>query len=235
MHYCGVAVAESGHLQLATLQEVREPEPPIRLAAAFYEPGSSHQVAAEIQGLEDVVVGVSAPMSGPAQGGPARRCDELLAARGVPALEPAPEAARLFELVAGMGLFAPDAEGEEGTVDEGAYHGAAVFETNADGIFCSLQARRLPAKRHPFGMQLRIHELEEDHVVDDGGGLWQRRVEEVEAAGAALCAHRYAVGHACWLGAPAEGVLVLPGSSLPERFETAGVLTAVERVLLPGS
>ena len=38
MHYCGV-VAMQGSLQLAMLEEVRTPEPPIRLSALFYEPG----------------------------------------------------------------------------------------------------------------------------------------------------------------------------------------------------
>jgi predicted nuclease with RNAse H fold len=100
-------------------------------------------------------------------------------------------------------------------------------------VFCALQGRRLPAKRHPHGLRLRISELIEDHVLDDGGDLWHRRVEELDAAGAALCAHRYAVGHACWLGDPAEGVIVLPGSSVPAEFTTEGVLEPVERLQLP--
>ena len=40
MHYCGV-VAVRGALQLAMLEEVRTAEPPIRLNALFYEPGSA--------------------------------------------------------------------------------------------------------------------------------------------------------------------------------------------------
>ena len=42
---------------------------------------------------------------------------------------------------------------------EGAYNDFPLFETNADAVFCALQGRRLPAKRHPFGIQLRIEEL----------------------------------------------------------------------------
>ena len=45
-------------LQLALLEEVRDPEPPIRLSALFYEPGTPEQVAAELRTLGDVVVGV---------------------------------------------------------------------------------------------------------------------------------------------------------------------------------
>ena len=40
VHYCGVVPAH-GLLQLAMLEEIREPEPPIRLAAVFFEPGSA--------------------------------------------------------------------------------------------------------------------------------------------------------------------------------------------------
>jgi hypothetical protein len=118
-------------------------------------------------------------------------------------------------------------------VPEGAFREGPVFETNPDAVFCALQGRRLPAKRHPHGMRLRIEELFEDHVIDDGGELWGRRIEEIDAAGAALCAHRFAVGHASWLGDPAEGVTVLPGSSVPGEFSTEGVLAPVERLQLP--
>ena len=49
----------------------------------------------------------------------------------------------------------------------------------------------------------------------------------------ALAAHRYAVGHACWVGDPAEAVVVLPGSRLPEVFSADGVLPDVPRQPLP--
>ena len=60
MHYCGVVPAH-GLLQLAMLEEIREPEPPIRLAAVFFEPGSAAQVEAELTTLGEVVVGIGAP------------------------------------------------------------------------------------------------------------------------------------------------------------------------------
>jgi hypothetical protein len=152
--------------------------------------------------------------------------------RGVPAQPESPEAARLVELL-GLSVFAPDdgdGEDADGPVPEGAYHEAPLFETNADGVFYALQGRRLPAKRHPYGMQLRIEELHGDRVTDEGGNLWHRRVEELDAAACALCAHRYAVGHASCLGP-----VVLPGSDVPETFSSRGVMPPVERIPLPDS
>jgi hypothetical protein len=157
----------------------------------------------------------------------------LLRERGVALQAPDPEMRRLAELMHGIERFSAGHDGPEGPVPEGAYHDYPAFETNADGVFCALQGHRLPARRHPLGMQLRIEELEGDHVVDDGGDLWHRRIEEIDAAAVALCAHRYAVGHACWLGNEGEGVVVLPGSALPARFESSGVMPPVERLQLP--
>ena len=108
-----------------------------------------------------------------------------------------------------------------------------VADLAADGVFCALQGRRLPAKRHPLGLNMRVDELSGDHVIDEGGDLWHRRIEEIDAVACALCAHRYAVGHASWLGDPDEGVVVLPGSSIPDAFSSAGVMPPVERLRLP--
>lgn len=223
MHYCGV-VPMQRELQLAMLEEVRAPEPPIRLSAIFFEPGSAQQVAAELRSLGDVVVGVGAPLSG--------RHPEL-ERRGVAPQPESREAARLVELL-GLAVFASDDRTEgEGTVPDGAYHDFPVFETTADGVFYALQGRRLPAKRHPYGMQLRIEELLGDRVTDEGGDLWHRRIEELDAVACALSAHRYAVGHASWIGDPSEGVVVLPGTGVPETFRSSGVLPPVERLQLP--
>jgi predicted nuclease with RNAse H fold len=229
VHYCGVVPA-FGLLQLVMLEEVRRPEPPIRLAAVFFEPGPARQIAAELTSLGDVVVAIGAPLT---EGEGARRCDELLRARGVVPARSDREAQQLGGALASLGAFEAPDHGQEGPVPEGAFGAGSVFETNPDAVFCALQGRRLPAKRHPHGMQLRIAELVDDQVLDDGGDLWQRRIEEIDAAGAALCAHRYAVGHASWLGDPAEGVVVLPGSKIPAEFSTDGVLAPVERLQLP--
>jgi predicted nuclease with RNAse H fold len=231
VHYCGV-VSAHGLLQLAMLEEVRTAEPPINLSVLFFEPGGAAQLAAELRALGDLVVAMGAPMSAPRDGRPARDCDELLQRLGVGPQPPHPEMTRLAELL-GLPLFRAAGDQSEGPVAEGAYSEFPAFETNADGVFCAMQGRRVPAKRHPLGVQRRIEELEEDRVVDEGGALWHRRIEEIDAAAAALCAHRYAVGHACWLGNPDEGVIVLPGSSLPEEFPSRGVLPPVERVQLP--
>jgi hypothetical protein len=227
VHYCGI-VPMQRTLQLAMLEEVRAPEPPIRLSAIFFEPGSAAQVAEELRSLGDVVVGVGASLSGDGQASKA-----LLRGRGVAPQPPHPEVDRLVGLL-GLPLFTPEGQDhQEGTVADGSYHDFPLFETNADGVLCALQGRRLPAKRHPFGMQLRIEELTGDRVTDEGGDLWHRRIEELDAVACALCAHRYAVGHATWLGDPDEGVVVLPGTGLPETFPSTGVVPPVERLQLP--
>jgi predicted nuclease with RNAse H fold len=231
VHYAGV-VPLQGWLQLAVLEEVRTAEPPIRLSALFFEPGAAEQVVAEVQALGDVVVALGGPLTVHGDGS-ARASDELLAARGVAAQRPSSELSRLAAMMSGMAVFRPATEGaESGPVPEGAFREFPVFETNADGVFCALQGRRLPAKRHPLGMQLRIDELAGDHVIDEGGDLWHRRIDEVEAAAAAVCAHRFAVGHARWIGDPDEGVIVLPGNGPLRPFTTEGVLPPVTRVPL---
>jgi predicted nuclease with RNAse H fold len=231
MHYCGI-VAMQGSLQLAMLEEVRTSDPPIRLSALFYEPGSAADVARELLTLEEVVIGVGAPLAGPRNGRPGRDCDALLLRRGVAPLTSTPETRLLADLLRDLPTFAPGGDEHTGPVEEGAYGRFPLLETNADGVFYALQGRRLPAKRHPFGLLKRIEELAGDHVTDDGGDLWHRRIEEIDAVVCALCAHRYAVGHASWLGDPEEGVVVLPGASIPSEFSRQGVIPAVERLHL---
>jgi len=198
VHYCGVVPMQTT-LQLALLEEVRDPEPPVRLTALFYEPGSAEAVIAELGRLREVVVGVG------------------------------PGAEAVAEGLA-LPIFQPD-DGDDGDglqpVPDGAYQQAPVFHTDPDRVFWALQGRRLPAKRHPYGMQLRIAELIGDRINDEGGDLWHRRIEEIDALACALCAHRFAVGHASWM----DGA-VLPGTSLPQEFSTRGVLPAVERLSL---
>jgi len=234
VRYCGI-VAGGSYVHLCALEEVRVEDPPIQLEALFYEPATPEQVAAEIGAFDGAVVAIASPVGGARDGEGMRAADAALRQRGVLPAALVPEGRKMFQALAGRGLFAPDARDgvSEGEVPEGAYETMPVFETNADGVFCALQGRRMPAKRHPIGIQRRIEQLEHDHVVDDGGDLWHRRIEEIEAAAAALCAHRYAVGHACWVGDPREGVIVLPGSRLPETFSGQGVLPPVERVVLP--
>lgn len=231
MYYCGIEVGARAH-HLCALREVRTDEPPVRLAATFFEPGPVEAVAARVRGLGDLAVAISAPMTKPHRGAHQRACDELLEMRGVPPRPFGDDGRRLFEDLADLGLFSPGGDDRQGNVAEGAFEAAPVFETNPEAVFSSLQGRRLPARRHPLGIRRRIEELEGEHVIDEGGDLWHRRIDEIEAAAAALCAHRYAVGHARWVGDPAEGVIVLPGSAPVERFTTEGVLPPVTRVPL---
>jgi hypothetical protein len=193
MRYCGVVPMQRA-LQLALVEEVRDPEPPIRLTALFYEPAPAERVAEELGTLGEVVVGI------------------------------APGAHDLAEAL-GRAIAEPEEDGA--VVPEGAYHETPLFPTDPDRVFWALQGRRLPAKRHPYGIQLRIAELIGDRISDEGGDLWHRRIEEIDALACALCAHRFAVGHASWM----EGV-VLPGTSLPREFSTRGVLPPVERISL---
>jgi predicted nuclease with RNAse H fold len=234
MRYCGI-VAGGGYQHLCALEEVREAEPPIRLRAIFYEPGNVEQVAEAVRSFGDPVVGIAAPLSPPRDGRDLRVCDGQLRRRGVFPVDYDDSGRRMFQALANRGVYAPeDGDGDvEGTVPEGAYTTMPVFETNPDGVFSALHGQRVPAKRHPLGVQRRIVELLEDHVEDDGGELWFRRIEEIDAAAAALAAHRYALGHACWVGDPAEGVIVLPGSRLPAAFSAEGAVPPVPREPLP--
>jgi predicted nuclease with RNAse H fold len=240
MHYCGV-IPIHGALQLAMLEEVRAPEPPIRLSALFFEPGSAAQATAELRSLGDVVVAVGAPLGQPREGRPGRDCDALLLRRGIAPRPGDRETRRFADMLRELRIYSPSGPGaggevgerQDGPVGEGAYHAFPLFETNADGVFYALRGRRLPAKRHPIGLELRIEELSGDHVMDEGGDLWHRRIEELEAVACALCAHRYALGHASWLGDPEEGVVVLPGTSIPGEFPREGVMPPVERLRLP--
>ena len=231
MHYCGV-VAVHGALQLAMLEEVRTEEPPIRLNALFYEPGPADRVAHELRALGDPVIAVGAPLTGPRNGRPGRDCDALLLRRGVAPKAPTQETRQLADLLRDLAIFDPGGDDQTGPVEDGSYRRFPLFETNADGVFCALQGRRMAAKRHPYGVWMRIEELAGDHVLDDGGDLWHRRIEELEAVVCALCAHRYAVGHASWLGDPSEAVVVLPGSSIPAEFDRRNVIPPVERLHL---
>jgi predicted nuclease with RNAse H fold len=232
VRYCGVTLGSTHHV-LCELREALDSDPPVRLEAHFYEPGDVQAVAHNLLSGDEAVIAISSPLGPPAGGRERRVADEELESRGVPALPFSAEGQALFGELADLGLYAPGSAGlSGGRVEDGSFQMAPVIETNVEAVFCALQGRRLPARRHPLGIRRRIEELSHDHVVDMRGGLWNRRIEEVEAAAAALCAHRYAVGHASWLGDPAEGVVVLPGIEPPGAFGTDGVLPSVERLPL---
>lgn len=215
-------------VHLCVLEEVLVDEPPVRLHARFYEPGAPAKVAAAVLALGDAVVAIGAPAGGSGE----RAADAELRELGVAPAPPSDAGKTVWTALAGSGVHRPEAQGRQGEVEDGAFQSGPVFETNIEGVFCALHEQRVPARRHPLGVARRIEELEEDHVEDSEPGLWARRIEEIEAAAAALCAHRFAVGHARWLGDPEEGVIVLPGSGPLGRFSTDGVVPAVERLPL---
>lgn len=167
-----------------------------------------------------------------------RVCDAILFRRGLP-LYPVPAADQalarwegwmevgfdLFGVLAPLGLFrpvsssvAPDPPAVEAPVGDGALRFGRLFETYPDAVFCALLGHRPPAKRTPWGLQQRIAALRLRGVVDEDGGLWHRTVDELDACAAALAAHALATGPACWVGDPREGVIVLPGDGLLERY-----------------
>jgi len=211
MRYGGVVALGPSHLQLVVVEELRDPDPPIRLVASFFEPGSADEMASQLRLWGDELVLALAGPADPEAG--ERSCDAMLAGLGVPPAPRSDELAALASRLDWLNRFSVEEEGA-GTVGDGGYTEAPLIETSSDGVFCALQNRRLPARRHPLGIQMRI--------------------EELEAAAGALCAHRYAVGHASWLGGP-DGAIVLPGSAPPESFETRGVVPPVERLPLAGS
>jgi predicted nuclease with RNAse H fold len=232
MFFCGIQVGAPGAHYLCALQEVRTDEPPVRLEARFYEPGSADAIAARIGALGEVVVAVAAPMAHGREGRERRACDHALRHLGITPLPFSDDGTRLFEDLSPLGIFAPDSDEREGNVADMAYESTPVFETNPDAVFSALENRRVPARRHPLGIGRRIQDLHDSQVIDEGGELWYRRIDEIESAAAAICAHRFAVGHARWIGDPAEGVVVLPGNGPVRPFTTENVLPPVTRVPL---
>ena len=80
---------------------------------------------------------------------------------------------------------------------------------------------------------MRIEELAGDHVIDESGELWHRRIEEIDAAACALGAHRYAVGTRAGWAIPRRAWWCFRGASLPSELPTRGVMPPVERLQLP--
>ncbi|HSD78867.1 MAG TPA: DUF429 domain-containing protein [Solirubrobacteraceae bacterium] len=162
-----------------------------------------------------------------------RVCDALLFRRGLP-LYPVPAADQalarweawmgvgfdLFEALMPLGLFRPEAGGAvEGRAGDGALRFGRLVETYPDAVFCALIGHRPPAKRTPWGLQQRIAALRLRGVADDDGGLWHRSVDELDACAAAYAAFALATGRGCWVGDVREGVIVLPGDGLLDRYE----------------
>lgn len=162
-----------------------------------------------------------------------RVCDALLFRRGLP-LYPVPGAGQtpqgwqewigvgfeLFGALAHLGVYRPDGEpGAIAPVGAAPLRFGRVCETYPDAIFCGLLGHRPPPKRTPWGLQQRIAALRLKGVFDADGGLWQRTLDELDACAAAYTAYALAAGLGVWVGAPEEGVIVLPVAELRERYE----------------
>jgi len=162
-----------------------------------------------------------------------RVCDALLFRRRLP-LYPVPTANQalahwerwigvgfdLFTALAPLGLFRPEAGGAvQGRVDIGALRFGRLCETYPDAVFCSMLGHRPPPKRTPWGLQQRIAALRMRGVIDADGGLWHRTLDELDACAAAYAAYALGAGLGVWVGAPAEGVIVLPVAELRDRYE----------------
>ena len=176
-----------------------------------------------------------------------RVCDALLFRRRLP-LYPVPSAEQslarwevwmevgftLFGALRGMGLFRPDAPPGvlEAPVGDGALRHGRLCETYPDAVFCALLGHRPSPKRTPWGLQQRIAALRLRGIVDDDGGLWHRTLDELDACAAAYAAYALAAGRGCWVGAPREGVIVLPTTRLADRYDR---LPPPRRVPLSGA
>src|SRR5690348_5660346 len=112
MRYCGIVIS-GGYAHLCALEEVREAEPPIRLRANFFEPGSVEQVAAAVRSFGDAVVGIAAAFGPARDGREMRLCDDQLRRRGVFPLAYEEMGRRMFQALANRCLFAPDESDEE--------------------------------------------------------------------------------------------------------------------------
>ena len=161
-----------------------------------------------------------------------RVCDALLYRRGLP-LYPVPAKGvspagweqwicvgfELFAALEDLGVFRPDAPGPIEPVGHAALRFGRVCETYPDAVFCGLLGHRPSPKRTPWGLQQRIAALRLKGIEDADGGLWHRTLDELDACAAAYSAFALAAGLGLWVGAPEEGVIVLPVAELQPRYE----------------
>ena len=154
-----------------------------------------------------------------------RVCDALLFRRGLP-LYPVPAAGQspqgweqwigvgfeLFAALARLGLFRP--ETRERADRAGRLRGAALRPPLRDLSRrdllrrCSATGRRRSARRG--GCSSGSRRCARKGVQDADGGLWHRTLDELDACAAAYAAYALAAGLGLWVGAPEEGVIVLP-------------------------
>ena len=164
-----------------------------------------------------------------------RVCDALLFRRGLP-LYPVPAAGQspqgweqwigvgfeLFAALAGLGLL-PAASARTGWIEPvGAAalrFGRALRDLPGRDLLrrCSATGRRRSARRGACSSGSRRCGMKGVHDAD--GGLWHRTLDELDACAAAYAAYALAAGLGLWVGAPEEGVIVLPVAELLDRYE----------------
>jgi predicted nuclease with RNAse H fold len=238
VRYCGVDIsAKPGNQQLVTLHERRAPEGGVELVATFYAPGTVVAVDAPSGPRRDLLAAgtpLRAELNLPeGRYERMRVCDALLFRRGLP-LYPVPAAGQspqgweqwiavgfeLFAALGDLGVYRPDrANGWIEPVGAAALRFGRLCETYPDAIFCGLLGHRPSPKRTPWGLQQRIAALRMKGVHDADGGLWHRTLDELDACAAAYAAYALAAGLGLWVGAPEEGVIVLPVAELRDRYE----------------
>ena len=161
-----------------------------------------------------------------------RVCDALLFRRGLP-LYPVPAASQspqgweewigvgfeLFAALGELGVYRPEGDGLIEPVGAAALRFGRLCETYPDAIFCGLLGHRPSPKRTPWGLQQRIAALRMKGLQDADGGLWHRTMDELDACAAAYAAYALAAGLGLWVGAPEEGVIVLPVAELRDRYD----------------
>ena len=126
----------------------------------------------------------------------------------------------LFDALAPLGLYRPDADGSSRARSaRGRCATAASARPTPTPSSARLLGHRPPPKRTPWGLQQRIAALKLRGIVDDDGGLWQRTVDELDACAAAYAAYALAEGFGSWVGEPEEGVIVLPIEELEPAYE----------------
>ncbi len=162
-----------------------------------------------------------------------RVCDAMLFRRRLP-LYPVPSANQvlavwerwiglgfeLFDALSALRLFTPYGGGAvQGHIGQGELRFGRLCETYPDAVFCSMIGHRPSPKRTPWGLQERIAALRARSIVDVDGGLWHRTLDELDACALAYAAFTLADGSGWWAGDPREGVVLLPGTTLLERYE----------------
>src|SRR5436190_9683485 len=102
MRYFGIAFGAGDYAYACALEEVRTPEPPVRLRCEFYEPGSVDEVTSLVREAGDqAVVAIGAPM------GEERAVDAALRLRGVMPLPYTDAGRAMFRALSNRGLFDP--------------------------------------------------------------------------------------------------------------------------------